>query len=1027
MTARPARSWTAPTRALYVSVASVVLAALMVVLPTSPALAANIDTVANTAFVNELGCTDASLTRITSMGGTGSTLPADTNAAGLVNGNATQNGPVSTIGQTFTLGDGGDGYPDTDEATLTVVHGDQVTKGNNQEWTGITGIPQSGTATSPPVVNRRTWTGAASGDGVNRLTGAWLQFGRAASYDDSQTVPGGVDTRGFKTLKITLPHAAKLQFNITGIDDDTGVRVQMSNGGTVVQHTAKAYAGSTFQELTQAAAGNSWISTIRGVTDQYWRENVDNRQTASYTSAGAVDTIIIGGSFQGSAGAPASNVAISDIWGCQALDAVKAGSVSGTPVAQDAFGTTYRTTTTVKVGNTGAAGALRVYGPQVSDNLANAFGSGSGAPTGTISNVSVTGVASDTSSPSNVAACTANAGYTGTGTNTLLTGSSTDYLDAGQSCTITISADVRFANPHGAIAKTNQAATTSTGGNATKESSTNGNALPATDKGDTASTTPYAFPSVLAPAAPVISTPVNGSTVTASSQVVSGTGIAGNTVTVKEGGTTICTTTVTVAGTWTCPASLFPNGAHTISATQTNPIGLESGASTSTFTVNAPLPVAPVIMTPAEGSTTNDAKPAITGTGTPGDTVTVKEGATTVCTATVQPDGSWSCAPTTPLSDGGHTVTATQKDPAGNTGPSDSQSFTVDATAPAAPLITGPAEGSVVNTTKPTITGTGEAGATVKVTDGSGATVCTALVQAGGTWSCIPSSPLPDGPQTLTATQIDPAGNTSAPVNVTFTVDTTAPDAPVIEGPVEGAVVNTATPSITGTGEDGATVTVTDAGGNVVCSTKVKGDGTWSCDPTAGLPEGQQTLTATQTDPSGNTSVPDQVTFTVDSGAPSPPVIEGPAEGAVVNTTKPTISGTGEADAKVTVTDAGGNVVCSATVQLDGTWSCDATTALPAGEQTLTATQTDPSGHTSAPDTVTFTVDTTVPAAPQITGPAEGAVVNTTKPTITGTGEADAKVTVTDAGGNIVCTATVQGDGTWACAPTTALPQGPQT
>ena len=58
--------------------------------------------------------------------------------------------------------------------------------------------------------------------------------------------------------------------------------------------------------------------------------------------------------------------------------------------------------------------------------------------------------------------------------------------------------------------------------------------------------------------------------------------------------------------------------------------------------------------------------PAISGNGAEsGAAITVREGATTVCTATANASGVWSCASTLGL--GSHTLTATQTDTAGNT------------------------------------------------------------------------------------------------------------------------------------------------------------------------------------------------------------------------------------------------------------------------------------------------------------------------------------------------------------------------
>jgi glycine/D-amino acid oxidase-like deaminating enzyme len=70
------------------------------------------------------------------------------------------------------------------------------------------------------------------------------------------------------------------------------------------------------------------------------------------------------------------------------------------------------------------------------------------------------------------------------------------------------------------------------------------------------------------------------------------------------------------------------------------------------------------------------------------------------------------------------------------------------------------------------VSGTGEAGATVVVTDGT--TSHNAVVNASGNWSVIFTA-LSDGPVTFTASQTDLAGNTSPTTSTTITIDTAAP------------------------------------------------------------------------------------------------------------------------------------------------------------------------------------------------------------------------------------------------------------
>ncbi|WP_157953207.1 Ig-like domain-containing protein [Nocardioides allogilvus] len=291
-------------------------------------------------------------------------------------------------------------------------------------------------------------------------------------------------------------------------------------------------------------------------------------------------------------------------------------------------------------------------------------------------------------------------------------------------------------------------------------------------------------PDTTAPAAPVITGPTG--TVSDTTPDIVGTAEAGSTVTVTVDGVVIaCVGEPIVAaadGSWTCtPVTPLAEGPHTATATATDAAGNVSPASAQAdFTIAAPAdttaPAAPVITGPT--GTVSDTTPDIVGTAEAGSTVTVTvDGVVIACVGepiVAAADGSWTCTPVTPLAEGPHTATATATDAAGNVSPASAQAdFTIaaaaDTTAPAAPVITGPAEGTSTTDTTPTVTGTGEPGATITVTEG-GTTICTATVAADGTWSCTPTTPLTAGSHTLGATATDAAGNTSPADTVTFTI-----------------------------------------------------------------------------------------------------------------------------------------------------------------------------------------------------------------------------------------------------------------
>ncbi|MET7493709.1 Ig-like domain-containing protein [Streptomyces sp900116325] len=162
-----------------------------------------------------------------------------------------------------------------------------------------------------------------------------------------------------------------------------------------------------------------------------------------------------------------------------------------------------------------------------------------------------------------------------------------------------------------------------------------------------------------------------------------------------------------------------------------------------------------------------------------------------------------------------------------------------------------------------------------------------------------------------------------------------------------------------------------------------------------------------------------------DTTPPAAPVITSPEDGGNLGDGTPAFAGTGEVGSSVRLIDAGG-IVCTATVDGSGKWSCTPTTALAEGEHTITATATDGAGNTSRGRSITITIDTKPPAAPVITSPEDGGTLGDGTPAFAGTGEVGSSVRLSDAGG-IVCTAMVDGSGKWFCTPGTALAEGEHT
>ncbi|EHN8825797.1 TPA: Ig-like domain repeat protein, partial [Enterobacter hormaechei subsp. xiangfangensis] len=543
----------------------------------------------------------------------------------------------------------------------------------------------------------------------------------------------------------------------------------------------------------------------------------------------------------------------------------------------------------------------------------------------------------------------------------------------------------------------------------------------------------------------------SGSTTDDANPTFKGSAEPGSRVDIYDNGELIGSTVVDENGGWQfTPTTALPEGEHHITTTATDKAG-NTGPESDDFVLitdyTAPdaskvaitevyddVNTAGVI---ASGEETDDNRPLIKGTGAePGNTITVYNGDKVIGTAKVQADGTWSLEPTTPLPDGRYTLTAKETDGVGNvSGPSGEYIINVATVPPQAPTLdtvyddVAPhadylQKGDVTNDTTPTLSGSsGVIGGTISIYD-NGRLIGTATVGSNGSWSFTPDTALADGSHSFTATVTDGVGRTSEPTGgFGIVIDTKAPDAAsdllvtdnvgAYQGPVvSGDTTDDNTPTLSGRAEPGSTVNIID-NGQVIGSTKVNPDGTWSFTPDQALSNGEHDLTTTVTDPSGNTGpegshvvitvdvVPGKVEITgVTDDAGS--VTGSLSQNAVTDDTRPQISGTAKAGSTVTIMD-GSNVLGTTTSGADGTWSFTPSVDLGRGEHTFTATAKDPMGNESASSSWTVTIDTDAPVKPTIdaalddVGSVQGNLANggtTDDPTPTLSGKAEAGSTV---------------------------------
>ncbi|MCU8536814.1 Ig-like domain-containing protein, partial [Vibrio vulnificus] len=230
-----------------------------------------------------------------------------------------------------------------------------------------------------------------------------------------------------------------------------------------------------------------------------------------------------------------------------------------------------------------------------------------------------------------------------------------------------------------------------------------------------------------------------------------------------------------------------------------------------------------------------------------------------------------------------------------------------------------------------------------------------------------------EGENTIIIRQTDDAGNSSESSTLTFTLDTTAPDAPQISLDIDSGsladdfLTNKGDFTVAGT-EEGATV-------------EYFVNGEWTT--TAPTPvEGDNTIIVRQTDAAGNNSGSSALTFTLDTTAPDAPQIS-------LDTDSGSLADdflTNKGDFTVAGTEEG------ATVEyfVNGEWTTTAPTPVE-GDNTIIARQTDAAGNTSGSSTLTFTLDTTAQAGTVSVDPitSDDVITETEKnQTITVTGSA---------------------------------------
>ncbi|MCA1834559.1 MAG: Ig-like domain-containing protein, partial [Actinobacteria bacterium] len=383
-----------------------------------------------------------------------------------------------------------------------------------------------------------------------------------------------------------------------------------------------------------------------------------------------------------------------------------------------------------------------------------------------------------------------------------------------------------------------------------------------------------------------------------------------------------------------------------------------NGPVTRTAPIQINLP-APSITSPTSGQQINTNPVTVTGTADPSATVHVYDGAAAIGNATADGTGVWSLPKS--FASGAHTLTAKTYDANGTSPASAPVAFTE---APAAPVITTPVEGALVDRGDVSIKGTAQGNSTVKVYEGASVTASTTAT-AGGAWSTtVNMTDRTVHTITATATALGAESLPSTPRS--FTVTTKVP---VITTPVEDAAIASNSITVAGTSEAGAAIDIAE-GTTALGSTVADGSGAWSTILTL-AEERSYAITATATLDALSSPASPTRTFAIDFTAPVT-TITTPTEGAEVASNALFIGGLTEPRSTVTVKE--GTITIGTTVaNTAGAWSIHP--VMDPVQHTVTAFAVDRAGNL---EKATATRTFTVVVSATIENPAQNAVKTAT-------------------------------------------------
>ncbi|MCG8284270.1 Ig-like repeat protein Blp2 [Acinetobacter seifertii] len=395
---------------------------------------------------------------------------------------------------------------------------------------------------------------------------------------------------------------------------------------------------------------------------------------------------------------------------------------------------------------------------------------------------------------------------------------------------------------------------------------------------------------------------------------------------------------------------------------------------------------APDLIAPAAPTATlADDTVTVTGKTEANAKIYLKDAAgNTVASGVADASGNYTIKLDKPLVNGDK-LNVIAQDGAGNNSKATVVTGTKDTIAPDAPQAQLNDDGSLV-------TGKAEANAKITVYDATGKVLGTVFANKDGIYSLKITPPLTSEAGGKVVAE-DAAGNKSEEVKIIAGKDTVPPASPFVEVNKEGSVIH-------GKTEANAKVQIKDADGKVIGTGMADAQGEFQITLSPALKESQKGTVVVE-DAAGNTSKPIEIKPGFDSIAPDKPT-------AQINADGNSVTGTAEANAKIEIKDVTGKVIGSGTADANGKFTISISPALTDNNHG-SVSAIDNVGNRSESFDIVGTKDTIPPTKPILNSAEDdvgdvkgtigsGSETDDARPKLTGSGEANATLTIYDNG-----------------------------